>query len=115
MNGRSSGFWVLIILGLAGVSGAGVLETKQAAPAGSKETTTSTAPVESTDVAACKEKDPLQAMLRDYYTTIPSRLSDANIASVLYGGATGALLFGTVLFLREVWDYDIVQEIWGLH
>ena len=83
MNGRSSGFWVLIILGLAGVSGAGVLETKQAAPAGSKETTTSTAPVESTDVAACKEKDPLQAMLRDYYTTIPSRLSDANIASVL--------------------------------
>jgi hypothetical protein len=38
----------------------------------------------------------------------------ANIASVLYGGATGALLFGTVLFLREVWDYDIVQAGLGL-
>ncbi|HUP74473.1 MAG TPA: MFS transporter [Acidimicrobiales bacterium] len=38
----------------------------------------------------------------------------ANIASVLYGGATGALLFGTVLFLREVWDYDIVDAGLGL-
>jgi NTE family protein len=38
----------------------------------------------------------------------------ANIASVLYGGSTGALLFGTVLFLREVWDYDIVQAGLGL-
>jgi len=38
----------------------------------------------------------------------------ANIASVLYGVATGALLFGTVLFLREVWDYDIVQAGLGL-
>ncbi|MEO8694435.1 MAG: MFS transporter [Acidimicrobiales bacterium] len=38
----------------------------------------------------------------------------ANIASLLYGGATGALLFATVLFLREVWDYDIVQAGLGL-
>jgi NTE family protein len=38
----------------------------------------------------------------------------ANVASVLYGGATGALLFGTVLFLREVWDYDIVNAGLGL-
>jgi MFS family permease len=38
----------------------------------------------------------------------------ANIASLLYGGATGALLFGTVLFLREVWDYDIVDAGLGL-
>jgi MFS family permease len=38
----------------------------------------------------------------------------ANIASLIYGGATGALLFGTVLFLREVWDYDIVDAGLGL-
>ena len=38
----------------------------------------------------------------------------ANVASVLYGVATGALLFGTVLFLREVWDYDIVRAGLGL-
>jgi NTE family protein len=38
----------------------------------------------------------------------------ANIASLLYGGATGALLFATVLFLREVWDYDIVEAGLGL-
>jgi MFS family permease len=38
----------------------------------------------------------------------------ANIASLLYGASTGALLFGTVLFLREVWDYDIVDAGLGL-
>jgi MFS family permease len=38
----------------------------------------------------------------------------ANIASTLYGSATGALLFATVLFLRDVWDYDIVRAGLGL-
>jgi NTE family protein len=38
----------------------------------------------------------------------------ANIASVIYGSATGAVLFATVLFLREVWDYDIVHAGLGL-
>ena len=34
----------------------------------------------------------------------------ANIASALYGMATGALLFSSVLFLRDVWDYSIVAS-----
>jgi NTE family protein len=38
----------------------------------------------------------------------------ANIASTLYGCATGALLFATVLFLRDVWGYDIFRAGLGL-
>ena len=38
----------------------------------------------------------------------------ANIASALYGMATGALLFSSVLFLRDVWDYSIVASGSGL-
>jgi NTE family protein len=38
----------------------------------------------------------------------------ANIASVLYGMSTGALLFSTVLFLREVWGYKVIGAGSGL-
>ena len=38
----------------------------------------------------------------------------ANIAATLYGSATGALLFATVLFLGDVWDYGVVRSGLGL-
>lgn len=38
----------------------------------------------------------------------------ANIASALYGMATGALLFSSVLFLREVWGYSILASGSGI-
>jgi EmrB/QacA subfamily drug resistance transporter len=40
--------------------------------------------------------------------------SVANVASVLYGMSTGALLFSTVLFLRDVWGYSVVAAGSGL-
>ncbi len=40
--------------------------------------------------------------------------SVANVASMLYGMSTGALLFGTVLFLRDVWGYSPLQAGSGL-
>lgn len=36
-------------------------------------------------------------------------LTVANIAAVLYGVSTGALLFGCVFFAREAWGYSIVE------
>ena len=38
----------------------------------------------------------------------------ANIAAGLYGIATGALLFSSVLFLRQVWGYSVVASGSGL-
>jgi EmrB/QacA subfamily drug resistance transporter len=38
----------------------------------------------------------------------------ANLASALYGMATGALLFGIVRFLRQGWDYSITNSGAGL-
>ncbi|HEV8298215.1 MAG TPA: MFS transporter [Acidimicrobiales bacterium] len=40
--------------------------------------------------------------------------SMANIASAIYGMSTGALLFSTVLFLRDVWGYSVVAAGSGL-
>ena len=37
-------------------------------------------------------------------------LGVANAAAALYGVATGALLFTTVLFARQVWDYSIIRS-----
>lgn len=41
-------------------------------------------------------------------------LTLANIAALLYGVSTGALLFSTVFFLREVWGYSLVRAGLGL-
>jgi NTE family protein len=38
----------------------------------------------------------------------------ANIASAFYGMATGALLFSTVLFLRDAWHYSVLGAGSGL-
>jgi hypothetical protein len=38
----------------------------------------------------------------------------ANIASALYGMSTGALLFATVLFLRDAWGYSVIKAGAGL-